>query len=78
MALEGGAPAPASSLIGGAQVARILNCSRRTVSRLVSSGALRPVVVAPGGRSGVPLFDPAQVGRLAARQPVRAYRRRAQ
>lgn len=44
------------SLIGTAEVARILGKSHRTVHRLVKAGTLVPALTAPGGFSGAYLF----------------------
>lgn len=43
--------------IGSAEAARILGKSPRTIHRLVASGELVPVMVAPGGFKGAYLFD---------------------
>ena len=50
-------------LIGSVEAARILGKSPRTVHRLVESGALTPVLTAPGG-AGVFMFDRADVEAL--------------
>lgn len=52
-------------LIGTAEAARILDKSHRTIHRLVKSGDLIPAMTAPGGPSGVFLFNRADVERLA-------------
>ena len=52
-------------LIGSAEAARLIGKSQRTVHRLVHSGALVPVMVIPGGRVGVYLFDREDVQRIA-------------
>lgn len=54
-----------TELIGTAEAARILGKSHRTVHRLVESGALKPVMTAPGGFRGAFLFDRSEVERLA-------------
>lgn len=54
----------AGDLIGSAEAARLLGKSPRTIHRLVQSGELRPVVIAPGGFKGAYLFSRADVERL--------------
>lgn len=54
----------ATTLIGTAEVARLLGKSHRTVHRLVESGALVPAIVAPGGPKGSYLFDRADIERI--------------
>jgi hypothetical protein len=52
-------------LIGSADAASILQCSRREVTRLVERGVLTPAMKLPGTR-GAYLFDPVEVERVAA------------
>lgn len=47
----------AANLIGSSQVAARLGCSKPTVHRLVSSGALTPATTGPGGPHGAFLFN---------------------
>lgn len=54
----------APDLIGSVEAASILGKSPRTVHRLVESGRLTPVTVAPGGSSGVYLFERGDVEAL--------------
>lgn len=58
---------PNLHLIPTAEAARILQVHVRTVHRLVESGALTPVVTAPGLR-GARMFDRRDVERLARRR----------
>lgn len=51
-------------LIGTTEAARLLSKSPRTIHRLVANGKLTPAVIAPGGFSGVYLFDRADVEAL--------------
>lgn len=53
-------------LIGTAEAAGILGKSPRTVHRMVESGVLTPVVIAPGGAAGAYLFARADVERVKA------------
>ncbi|MCQ4120418.1 helix-turn-helix domain-containing protein [Rhodococcus tibetensis] len=53
------------NLVSSADVARELRVSRKTVTRLVESGDLTPVVRGPGLR-GAFLFDPADIEALVA------------
>ena len=54
-----------SDLIGTAEAARILKRSHRTIHRLVESGELVPVLIAPGGFKGAFLFSREDVEALA-------------
>lgn len=53
-------------LIGTRQASRILDCSPRTVQRLVAAGVLTPAMIAPAGPRGTYLFDQADVEAYAA------------
>ena len=53
-----------TELIGTADAARILDCSHRTVHRLVEDGTLTPAHVAKGGPAGIFLFNRSDVDRL--------------
>lgn len=57
-----------ADLVGSVEAGRILGRSPRTVTRLVASGALVPVMTAPGGAFGAYLFARADVERLAREQ----------
>ena len=54
------------TLIGTAEVARILDKSHRTIHRMVKDGRLVPAMTAPGGFAGTFLFDRAVIERMAA------------
>jgi excisionase family DNA binding protein len=54
------------TLIGTAEVARLLHRSPRTIHRMVKAGELTPVMTAPGGFAGAYLFDRAEIEALAA------------
>lgn len=56
---------PLTDLIGTAEAARLLDCSHRTVHRLVEDGTLTPAHIASGGRAGIFLFNRSDVQRLA-------------
>lgn len=65
-----------SDLIGSAESARLLGKSARTIHRLVESGALTPVMTAPGGFNGTFLFRREDIEALIAERdaesPVKA------
>lgn len=56
-----------SDTITTAQAAEILDCSRRTIARMVEGGRLEPMLKFPGWRGGY-LFTRAEVERAAAEQ----------
>ena len=54
-----------TDLIGTADAARILNCSHRTVHRMVEDGTLTPAHIASGGRAGIFLFRRTDIDKVA-------------
>lgn len=63
---------PQEPPIGTTEAAQILGKSPRTVHRLVETGVLVPVFVAPGGYAGAFLFARADVEALAAERSEKA------
>lgn len=61
-----------ADLIGSTEAGRLMGRSPRTVHRLVDSGELVPVVVAPGGIKGAYLFDRADVEALVVARDEKA------
>lgn len=56
-------------LVGSAEAARLIERSQRTIHRLVDSGALVPVLTAPGGRHGAFVFRRSDVLKHAPKSP---------
>ena len=56
---------PTAEALPTTEAARRLGVSRRTLTRMVRSGVLRPVLKAPGLK-GAYFFDPAEIDRVAA------------
>lgn len=58
-------------LVSTARAAALLNCSLKTVHRLVADGTLKPYLLGPGGPHGAFMFKRADVERLVkARTPA--------
>ncbi|WP_130864622.1 helix-turn-helix domain-containing protein [Acidipropionibacterium timonense] len=65
---------PTTTLMSSSEVARVLGCTPRTVSRLVAADVLTPAAKGPGLR-GAFLFNAGDIARLKRERDDRSKRR---